>query len=305
MWPETALAHWCFDVYPEAIAADSAGGVVRTLLPTARAMMSRAYRRCDAIVDLGPRMRERLEEYPSTAVRDTLVPWALTEINAAPRPPDPAIRSEMFGDAELALLYSGTLGRAHDFDGFVGLARAARARFGDRFRFAFATRGNRSEELRRCLRADDTNLRVIAFGDEADLAGRLEAADVHLLSLRKEWSGIVVPSKFFGSLAVGRPALYDGPADSDIARWIRELRVGWHLDPDDFGPLLGELAAFAASPSLRASTWERARSAYATHFDREIIIDRWDGLLRKLIDPRHGHSRGRSAAPRRASAEAS
>jgi glycosyltransferase involved in cell wall biosynthesis len=286
LWPEAALAHWCYDLYPEAIAADRAGRAAQSFVPLARAMMARAYRCCDAIVDLGPRMRERLSEYPTTAVRETLVPWALFEPKDAPQGPDLSTRAALFGDAKLALLYSGTLGRAHDFSAFLRLARASRARHGNAFSFAFSSRGAQVAELRRNLRADDTNVRLVAFGEEAELPRRLEAADVHMLSLREEWSGLVVPSKFFGSLAAGRPVLYAGPRDSDVARWISELEVGWQMDSGDVQPVLESLERFASTPDDRAALQRRARDAYEARFRKTLGIDGWDQLLRSLVERR-------------------
>jgi hypothetical protein len=35
------------------------------------------------------------------------------------------------------------------------------------------------------------------------LAARLSAADVHNISLREDWTATVIPSKFFGALAIG------------------------------------------------------------------------------------------------------
>jgi glycosyltransferase involved in cell wall biosynthesis len=249
-------------------------------------MMAWAYRSCDAIVNLGPRMHERLAQYASEPLCETVVPWALAEGAGRVQRPDPAVRARLFGDAQLALLYSGTLGRAHDFEVFVHLARRARERHGGRFRFAFAARGQRFDDLRRAMRADDTNIALADFGDEADLTQRLEAADIHLLSLRREWSGIVVPSKFFGSLAVGRPVLYAGPEDSDIAQCIDSLRVGWRVDPTSVDATLDALEAVAAFPEKLDAIQARAHAAYAAHFRREAAIDRWDALLRRLVNHR-------------------
>ncbi len=58
-------------------------------------------------------------------------------------------------------------------------------------------------------------------------------ADVHLISLRDDWAGVVVPSKFFASLAVGRPVLYAGPSESEIAHWVAENDLGLHLRDDE------------------------------------------------------------------------
>jgi colanic acid biosynthesis glycosyl transferase WcaI len=283
MWPRTVLAHWCFDVYPEVIAADSGAGGPRALVPMARAMMAAAYGRCDAVVDLGPRMRERLGEYSTLAERQTLVPWALTEPAATSSNADPATRRQLFGEAALGLLYSGTLGRAHDFGAFLKLARACRIRHGDLVALCFCTRGHGLDELQRSLRPEDSNIRVLSFSTEDELQTRLLSADVHLLSLRQNWSGLVVPSKFFGALAAGRPVLYCGPIDSDIDRWIRQFGVGWNMQSSDGVDIVRLLEQLARSPGELQAAQRRARATYHAHFRKDLTLDRWDALLRTLV----------------------
>lgn len=80
------------------------------------------------------------------------------------------------------------------------------------------------------LTKEDTNIRLAGFATEAELERRLAAADIHLISLRRGWEGIVVPSKFFGALAIGRPVLFSGPEESCIARWIADEKLGCVLD---------------------------------------------------------------------------
>jgi glycosyltransferase involved in cell wall biosynthesis len=278
--------HWCFDLYPEAIAADSRT-VAAPLVAAARTLMGHAYRQCDAVVDLGPQMRTLLEGYGGQVRRETLVPWALTE-PARPPAADPAIRAALFGDARLGLLYSGTMGRAHDFETLLALARACRVRSGRTISFCFACRGNRADELRQALRPDDDNISLAPFAVEAELGGRLAAADLHMVSLRPEWAGVVVPSKFFASLAMGRPVVYAGPARSEIARWVRELDVGFPVGEgvSDLQQAVDRLHQFAASPADLMGWQEKARQAYARHFSRQVINDRWDALLRDVMAAR-------------------
>ena len=296
-FPRAAIVHWCYDLYPEAIVAEGAGRVARALVPVARAVMKRAYRACDALVDLGPCMRRRLEAYDVPAVRETIVPWALVE-PAAPAAPDPAVRRELFGEARLGLLYSGTLGRAHDFETFLTLARACRQRWGNAVAVTFACRGNRFAELERAVTPADTNVRFAEFAAQEDLQKRLEAADLHLLSLRGEWTGIVVPSKFFGSLAVGRPVVFAGPSDSSIPRWIRELDVGVHLDGRDLAPVLHRLAALQEKPDGVRRWQENAFRAYRQTFAKSVSNERWDHLLRELASvPQQAGPRQGTQAP--------
>jgi colanic acid biosynthesis glycosyl transferase WcaI len=202
--PRAALVHWCFDLYPEAIAAEGGNAAVRALVPVAKRLMKWSYGAYDELVDIGPRMGERLAAYGTGVAQRTLVPWALVEPPRA-AVADPRLRAELFPHAKLALLYSGTMGRAHDYRAFLALARACRARSGDDVTLCFASRGNRQDELAAAVTAADTNVRFAPFADEAALQARLGAADLHLVSLQPEWAGVVVPSKFFGSLAVGGP----------------------------------------------------------------------------------------------------
>jgi glycosyltransferase involved in cell wall biosynthesis len=281
----TRLVHWCFDLYPEAIEAEREGRpgrALRAAAAMARGLMRRAYRRFDALVDIGPRMRERLAAYGAGAKQRTLVPWAL----AAPgrlAPPDAAVRARLFPRARLALLYSGTLGRAHDFEMLLALARACRARSGDAISFCFSARGHRQADLAAALGADDTNVSLAPFAEESELAARLEAADLHLLSLRAEWAGVVVPSKFFGSLAVGRPVVFAGPDDSEIARWIADHGLGLVLDEQRLPEVVDRLHALADDPAALARLQAHALATHERVFSRAVVNDGWDALLRELV----------------------
>lgn len=281
-YPRAALVHWCFDLYPEAIEAEGTSAAIRALAPAARGLMRLAYQAYDALVDLGPRMQARLAGYGSGAVQQTLVPWALAEADRTAAP-DPAVRAELFGNARLGLLYSGNLGRAHEFEPFLRLARACRARSGDAIVFCFAARGYREGELRRAVTPEDSNIRFAPFADESALQARLEAADLHLLSLRPEWAGIVVPSKFFGSLAVGRPVLYAGPADSEVAVWIAQHDIGLHLAEDHIDAAADRLAELLADSSDVARWQANALAVYQREFSKRAVNDRWDSLLRRLV----------------------
>jgi glycosyltransferase involved in cell wall biosynthesis len=232
-------------------------------------------------------MRERLASYQACTPSVTLTPWSLVE-PAAPLPRTSAVRRQLFGPfAKLGLLYSGNLGRAHDHTPFLALARRLR---GTGIHVAFGVRGNRAEELAASITPDDSNIHLAPFAPESELESRLGAADVHLVSLSGGWSGVVVPSKFFGALAAGRPVLFAGPADSDVARWIRELKVGWVLDPSSLDALAGELVQLAGSPRRRAELQAHCHRVYQSTFSKSVVVEQWDRLLRGLLPRERRHA---------------
>jgi glycosyltransferase involved in cell wall biosynthesis len=278
------IVHWCFDLYPEAAIAD--GALANTGLMTAilNRLLRAAYGCCDVIADIGPCMRELLANYGSAARFLTVTPWALSEPSVELRP-DISERQIIFGHARLTLMYSGTFGRAHSYEEILSLARAVR---GKSIHIAFSIRGNRTEELLRSLSADDENISFVPFAEESRLDARLSAADIHIVSLRSEWTGSVVPSKFFGALAAGRPVLFVGSPQSSIARWIERYRVGWVLAPSNEAQVIAELDRLAEHPEQLSGLFKHCHRVYQLHFSQCHVVDRVADELRKLINPPSG-----------------
>jgi len=277
--PKVRIVHWCFDLYPEAAIA---GGVLQEgawFATSLKRLLRRAYGHCSLIVDIGSCMRRRLETYGSTASAETITPWALTEPQR-PVPVDPAERHELFGDASLGLLYSGTFGFAHTSRGIPELARALALKGG---RITFSIQGNAAEELRESFRKSEVPIDFIPFASNTRLEARLGSADVHIVTLRENWTGAVVPSKFFGALAVGRPVLFVGSRDSAIARWIEEFQVGWVLNLENLGSLVDKLVFLSRDHAAKMHLFAHCHRIYREKFSQNRALDSWDRVLNTLV----------------------
>jgi hypothetical protein len=114
------------------------------------------------------------------------------------------------------LLYSGNYSVAHDVETVVeGLIRhhgQGRGSFG----LWLNATGSKADIVEQRLRA--ANIPMARSGPVSldELPGLLLAAGVHLISLRPQFSGIVLPSKVYGCIASRRPILFVGPASSDV-----------------------------------------------------------------------------------------
>jgi glycosyltransferase involved in cell wall biosynthesis len=273
------VVHWGFDIYPECAIADGMLCKRSMLVRSIEVALSWAYRSCHLIADIGPCMRELLKPYVHTVHMETLTPWALVEPEST-IDPDPGVRQELFGDAALGLLYSGTFGRAHSYEELLALARQMR---NDSVAFCFAGRGNRADQLKAAITSEDANIRIAGFAAESELEKRLGAADVHLASLQPEWTGTVVPSKFFGSLAIGRPVVFAGSPEAAISRWVKQYDVGWLLTKDNIPDVASELRKLAADRVKLRHMQERCQRVYREHFSRHHVVDEWDRQLRGLF----------------------
>lgn len=276
--PRARILFWSFDMYPEAVLAESSNGIVVAIARMFYRLMPRLYRPVDVMVDIGPCMRSLLREHNTTADYVTLVPWALSEPEFG-IPVNREVRARMFGeDAALGVLYSGNMGMAHEYREFLALARMLRHR-APQIVFAFSARGNRMDELLAELTAEDTNIRILPFASLEELEDRLNAADIHLLSLKPKWDGIVVPSKFFGSLAAGKPVLYAGSASSCIGQWIQQFGLGLLLDAERIGQTADKLVEYSNNPGALDEWQKAAYRTYREHFSRDRVIDGWDASL--------------------------
>ena len=279
LFPRAAIVHWCFDLYPEAIAAEGIGparvdaGAARARSDADR-VPARATRSSTSV-------RACASAWPNTAAparQETLVPWALAETDR-PIAVDADARRALFPRAKLALLYSGTMGRAHDFEALLRLARACRrAHRRTRSRSASRSAATAPTSCAPPIGADDTNVALVAVRRRGDVAARASRPRICTsISLRADWAGVVVPSKFFASLAVGRPVLYAGPADSEIARWIAEHDIGFHLTRRTTSTRspIGCTPCSTTTPRSRACAKMRSPSTGA-EWSKSVTNDRWD-----------------------------
>ncbi len=277
--PKAKLIHWAFDLYPEAILA-TVPAWMRVLAAPTKLLAKWAYGKVDIMVDIGSCMRKLLRKYHHHASEETLTPWGLKEADALP-PVDDTLRRELFGNAKLALLYSGTIGYAHDLRPFFELARECRRRNLD-IAFGIGGYGNQYQKQLSLLTEEDTNIRKMGFCPEEELQKRLAAADFHLISLRESWVGVAVPSKFFGALAMGRPVLFSGPSSSCIAEWCEQYKLGFQLDRDNIPAMADRLAELVQHPEQIAQMQQTALTTYQTHFSHKVIVDGWRKLLTSL-----------------------
>jgi glycosyltransferase involved in cell wall biosynthesis len=278
--PNTKIVHWCFDLYPEAAIADGILKADSRLIALLRALATRAYRACDLIVDIGCCMRRLLRRYNVDTRMETLVPWALEESNQA-APIDEEERRLVFGVTSLALMYSGSFGKAHSCDGIFGLAQMLR---NDDVRIAFSVSEPSATALRRSVPHGNKNVVFVPPVPPNQIASRLSAADIHVVTLKKEWAGVVVPSKFFGALSMGRPVLFCGSPESAVAQWINEYSVGWVLTPETSGLIISNLKRLISSRAELEEMFTHCHDVYVKHFSKLVTMNRWNQELQRLLD---------------------
>src|SRR5262249_20485237 len=104
------------------------------------------------------------------------------------------------------------------------------------------------------------------YAPAGELATSLATADVHLISLRASWDGLMIPSKVQGLFAAGRPAILVGSGENEIARWIQEAKSGAVVAVGDTERLLHAVRELL-DPTTRQERSTAARAFARDHFD--------------------------------------
>jgi glycosyltransferase involved in cell wall biosynthesis len=270
-------AHWVLDLYPDVL--DAHGWLRRgSLAFSFFEFLTRWQLRGSSLtLTLGPDMAARLRRYGAAEWvplwgLDDLSPWDATE-------PPPFRAERGWGPQELVLMYSGNMGFGHRFGEFLEAAR----RLGPGGpRWAFVGGGARRGEIEDfACRHPSLPVELHAYAPEARLHESLCSADVHLASLDARWQGLMVPSKIQAIFAVGRPVIFVGERENELARWTSESGGGWVVDEGDLAALLAAIEQ-ARDPDERARRG-RAALAYAReHFNPERNIARIVELVQDI-----------------------
>lgn len=177
--------------------------------------------------------------------------------------------------------YSGNLGRAHDFDTILGAAELLRNE--PDVVFLFIGAGQAEQRIRAEVAARGlTNVLFRPYQARELLGQSLTLPDVHLVSLVPMLEGYIVPSKFFGAIAAGRPVLFVGSQAGEIAREILRWECGEVVSPGDIECFAHVVRCWMSSPLVVARLGLNARSLFDARFDKPIALKRWAELLEAI-----------------------
>ncbi len=274
------LVNWLQDLYPETAIRL---GVPFVKGPIARGLLhlrDASLRAAKANVVVGEGMGQILSQRGIPSRRIEVIPnWCDDEeIRPLPASENP-LRREWGLEDRFVIGYSGNLGRAHEFDTVLGAAGLLSGE--SRFIFLFIGSGKKLDDLAHRVRKRglDHLFRFVPYQKRTLLKYSLTVPDLHWISLRPELEGLIVPSKFYGIAAAGRPIIALTAANGEIARLIDQHRCGVVIEPGNGVAFADALRRLSADEPALAEMGLRAREMLEARFTRRQAFDRWGRLL--------------------------
>jgi colanic acid biosynthesis glycosyl transferase WcaI len=277
------LINWLQDLYPElaeALGVPFIQGPVGTSLSGLR---NRSLRAAVANVVVGRLMADQLRGLGVPEERIHVIPnWCNDrDIQPLTAAENPLRQHWKLGD-KFVFGYSGNLGRVHQFE--TVLAAADSLRNDPHYLFLVIGGGKRFAELQSAVKARGLadSFRFLPYQEQKSLAHSLGVCDAHWVSLNPRLEGLVVPSKFYGIAAAGRPLVFIGAKDGELARLIEGHRCGLVIEPCNGAALVSALRLLSGDGRACADMGARARAMLDANFSRQEALERWRALLEWL-----------------------
>ncbi|MCB9990641.1 MAG: glycosyltransferase family 4 protein [Rhodospirillales bacterium] len=292
--------HWCQDLYPDILPALGLR-VKDSRMRFYQKLSRKAMKRCDKVVTIGRCMAKKLTHSGVEPGKVAVIPnWPdyellppegfssearrrrVRQINGAKgaRPFDLLLTDG--ASRKFRVLYSGNLGRAHPIDTVLGAAAILNEEHPE-IEFVFVGDGPNYERLaaERSKRGLE-NVRLLPFQPASRLRELMESGDLHLITMKHESAGMLVPCKLYGALAVGRPCILVGPDDCETAQVIHDFKAGVIVPQGDARRLAEEIKRFRFSADDWFAAHEGASEAGRVFVPKESM-DAWIRRAKDIV----------------------
>lgn len=281
------LINWLQDLYPEVAQELGLPAIQGPVAGSLAALRNHSLRFAAANVTVGRLMAEKVGKLGVSPARiHVIANWCDDEhIRPLPSAENP-LRRKLGLQDKFVFGYSGNLGRVHEFETVLTAAELLRNE--PHFAFLVIGGGKRFDALRSAVttRALTSSFIFMPYQDQSLLADSLGASDAHWVSLNPKLEGLIVPSKFYGIAAAGRPIVVIGAKDGELARLAAEHGCGLVIAPGDATTLAAALRQLSSDERARVEMGARARTLLDAHFRRQTALGRWHALLECLESQR-------------------
>jgi glycosyltransferase involved in cell wall biosynthesis len=272
------------DVFPE-IATKLGRLESRLLVGALRQLVSLYLRRADRVVAIGDTMRRRLEAKGAPGGRIRVIPNWIDTRAITPQEHENEWKKEKKLTGKFVVMHSGNVGHAQDLDVLVRATTFLRDL--DDLRVVIIGFGARHAEISSLAgRLEADRVKFLPYQPREVLPLSLAAADLHFVGLARGLSGYVVPSRLYGILAAGRPAIVSADAESETAQVVAEVGCGVVVQPGRPELVAGVIRDAYEGKLDLAEMGRRGREYVTAEADRSVAVDRYRTVLRELAGSR-------------------
>lgn len=215
------------DVFPEnAVVAGVVKSQKNLAYKTVQYLFSKAYQSADNIVVLGRDMKEIFKEKFKRKRRKPYI--SIIENWADPLPKN--FNAEQKTDHKIRILYAGNIGRCQGLEHFLEIYEKVA---NPNVQLILRGGGAMVPEIKKMIDKSNSQVELGGIYSREEQFDILSSCDIALVTLAEGMYGLGVPSKSYNIMASGKPILFIGNPESEIALTIKEKNLGFVFDNHD------------------------------------------------------------------------
>lgn len=237
-------------------------------------------RRASAVVALDRFMAARLlRKADVTGKLVVLPPWPLDDYVGPVEHEQNPFREAHGLVGKVVIMYSGNLSIVSPIDTILAVARRVTDLADLVFLFVGGGLGKKVvDEL--IVRERPPNIRTLPYQPIENLRYSLSAGDVHLVSVGEKIVGISHPCKIYGSMAVGRPVLSLGPAESHASDILSEANIGWAIRHGDIEQAERTIRhVYSMGRAQRMAMGATAQKLVGDKYSKQLLLRRFANIV--------------------------
>ncbi len=229
------MSHLIVDVYPDALVSANILKSDKHLIFRFWSKLNKhCFRKYNSISTISQGMSKRLLPYFSNQEIQVVPLWPAKSLenNQIDRNKNEFIKLHGLNKDHFFVIYSGNLGKGHNVEFLVELAKFMK----DETNICFIMAGNgfKRDMIEKLLKNYElNNFFLFGYQEESIFNHLLAATDLGVVTIDDPMAYISIPSKTFNLMAAKKPILCYGKEDSDLGLLVKESNCGLVLRDND------------------------------------------------------------------------
>lgn len=263
-----------YDIFPENLVAGNFLKKQSLFYKILKKIYDWAYNNVDKLIVIGRDMKEFIQEKTNNNKQIFLIEnWCDYKQIILMKKEDNVIIKKLNLEKKIVFSFIGNFGLVQ---GIENLLNAASLVKNENFILLFIGDGGEKRKIENFIK-NNCRYNVIYAGKYPSSQENmfLNACDVSVISLNDSMYGLGVPSKSYYNMAAGKPLLYIGHENTEIAKVINEYKIGWVCEPAKPKQLADLIDKICDEKEQFLQMGELSRKVSIEYYSEEIILDKY------------------------------
>ena len=273
------------DIFPENLVSLGNLGRKTFLHAFLNKIFDWAYGTADSCISIGEDMRQVvLRKTKGQNFSSLITNWAdVDEVK-----PLPKVDTNLFKEMESSLTgkivfqFAGNLGKTQGLDNLMNAIDMVK---NEDCKFLFVGAGAKKNDIESFAERHENTV-YAGFRSRLNQNDFLNACDIGIVTLADGMYGLGVPSKSYNIMATGKPILYIGESDSEIALCLKRYNIGWVVEPNNPSLLKDKIEDILREPSEIQEMGANALTVANEVFAKSVVLEQYYDFIKKRFESR-------------------